>query len=300
MIDQRQKPPVYWPLVVLFIFITICSIIAGIIFYNYQKINILKENQLELSSISYLKIRQISQWRLERINNGRFLGENNLLVMKFSEYLKNPSNYKLHKEVLQTLKSLENNFDYKNVLLLDNKGNVIIAYPAKDTLVGEHLNKLLPEIIKQRKIVLTDLHKADKVSFVHLDMVVPLIERNQNDTTVLGLLAIRIDPEEILYPLLKSWPTSSKSAESILFRQEGDEIVYLNELRHIKNNVLTFKKPVSSTNLPAVMALNGSTGTTDGIDYRNVRVVAAMNKVPGTPWYLVTKIDREEVLATLT
>jgi PAS domain S-box-containing protein len=296
---QRQKPPVYWPLLVLFIFITISSVIAGIIYYNYQKNRLLTEQQLELSSISYLKIKQISQWRLERINHGRFLGENNLLVMKFSEYLKNPSDYQLNKEVLQTLKSLVDNFDYKNSLLIENNGNVRIAYPAKDTLIGDQLTPLLSEIIKERKVVITDLHKATQITFVHLDMIIPLIERNQSDTTVLGLLALRIDPQEILYPLLKSWPTSSKSAETILFRQEGDEIVYLNELRHIKSDVLKFRRPVSTANLPAAMALQGITGTTDGTDYRNVRVVAAMNKVPGTPWYLLTKMDREEVLAPL-
>jgi PAS domain S-box-containing protein len=300
MIAQRQKAPVYWPILVLFISIAISSVVAGIIYYNYQKNRLLNEQQLELSSISYLKIKQISQWRLERVNNGRFLGENDLLVMKFSEYLKNPADYQLHKEILQTLKSLVDNFDYKNALLIENNGNVRISYPAKDTLIGDHLRPLLSEIIKERKIVLTDLHKAVQVSFVHLDLVVPLIERNQSDTSVVGLLTLRIDPQEILYPLLKSWPTSSKSAETILFRQEGDEIVYLNELRHIKNELLTFRRPVSSANLPAAMALQGITGTIDGIDYRNVRVVAAMNKVPGTPWYLLTKMDREEVLAAMT
>ena len=300
MIAQRKKPPVYWPLLVLFIFITISSVIGGFIYLTYQRNRLLTEQQLELSSISYLKIRQISQWRLERVNNGRFLGENNLLVMKFSEYLKDSSNYQLHKEILQTLKSLVDNFDYKNALLIQNNGNVRIAYPGMDTLIGDHLTNLLPEVIKQRKIVLTDLHKASKVSFIHLDLLVPLIERNQKDTTVMGILALRIDPQEVLYPLLKSWPTSSKSAETILFRQEGDEIVYLNELRHIKNDILTFKKPDSMANLPAAMALQGITGTTDGIDYRNVKVVAAMNKVPGTPWYLVDKMDREEVLEGMT
>jgi PAS domain S-box-containing protein len=47
------------------------------------------------------------------------------------------------------------------------------------------------------------------------------------------------------------------------------------------------------------MAIRGITGTTDGIDYRNVSVVAAMKKIPGTPWYMVAKIDREEILSSL-
>jgi PAS domain S-box-containing protein len=158
---------------------------------------------------------------------------------------------------------------------------------------------MLPGIIEQREVVLTDLHKANLARFVHLDLIVPLIDRSRNDNPVIGLLALRIDPQQILYPLLQSWPTSSKSAETLLLRKDGDEIVYLNELRHLRNTALILKKPVSSEDLPAAMAIRGITGTIDGIDYRNVPVVAAMNKVPGTQWYMVAKMDREEVLSSL-
>jgi hypothetical protein len=187
MIHQRLKPPSSWPLLVLFFIITISSIIIGIIYYNYQKKNLLTEKQLELSEISYLKIKQITQWRIERINDGIFLGENILLVRKFSEYLKNPGNLSLREDILQSLKSLTEDFDYKNALLIENNGNTRLAFPGSDTLIGDHLKPLLPGIIRQRKTVLTDLHKTDLVSFVHLDLVVPLIDRNQNDTLVFGL-----------------------------------------------------------------------------------------------------------------
>ena len=147
--------------------------------------------------------------------------------------------------------------------------------------------------------MLTDLHRANIVSFVHLDLIIPLIDQVLNDTLVLGLLALRVDPQKVLYPLIQSWPTPSKSAETLLFRIDGDEIVYLNELRHLKNTELILRKPVSTEKLPAAMAIRGITGTTDGIDYRNVPVVAAMKKIPGTPWYMVAKIDRDEVLSVL-
>jgi len=299
MITQRQKPPIHWPLVLLFCIITISAIIVGFIYYYYEKKNLLTEKQLELSAISYLKIRQISQWRLERISDGRFLGENILLVRRFSEYLQKPTNLSLRNDILQSLKSLTENFDYRNALLLDNNGNVSLSYPNQDTLVGDHLKPLLPGIIKQRKILLTDLHRANLVSFVHLDLVVPLIDRSRNDTLVVGLLALRVDPQKVLYPLIQSWPTPSKSAESLLIRRDGDEIVYLNELRHLKKSELQLRKPVSSDRLPAAMAIDGITGTIDGVDYRNVSVVAAMNKIPGTSWYMIAKMDRDEILSAL-
>ena len=203
-------------------------------------------------------------------------------------------------EVYQSLKSLVENFDYRNALLLDNFGNVRIAYPFADTLIGNHLRSLIPGVISQRNIVLTDLHRTDMASFVHLDLIVPLIDRSNNDSLVLGLLALRIDPQKVLYPLIQSWPVPSKSAETLILRREGDDVVYLNELRHNTNSILTLKRPVSSEKLPAALAIQGITGTVDGIDYRNVPVVAAMNKIPGTPWYMVAKMDRDEVLSALT
>ena len=100
-----------------------------------------------------------------------------------------------------------------------------MAFPNSDTLVGDHLRPMLPGIIEKREVVLTDLHKANLARFVHLDLIVPLIDRSRNDNLVIGLLALRIDPQQILYPLLQSWPTSSKSAETLLLRKDGDEIV---------------------------------------------------------------------------
>jgi PAS domain S-box-containing protein len=299
MITQRQRPPVSWPLLVFFMVIIISSVIIGFIYYNSHRKNLLTEAQSELSSISYLKIREISQWRMERINDGKFLSENSLLIEKFSEYLKEPGNPKLEKNILQSLKSLSQNYDYKNALLISNNGEVRLAYPNSDTLIGNHLMPLLPEIVKGRQVVLTDLHRANLVSFVHLDLVVPLIDRSKNDTLVLGLLTLRIDPKKVLYPILQSWPTLNESTEAILFRREGDSIVYLNELRYHKNSILDYRKSVTSFKLPAALAIRGITGTIDGLDYRNVPVVAAMNKIPGTPWYLVAKIDRKEVLSSL-
>jgi PAS domain S-box-containing protein len=277
----------------------VSAIVTGFVYYNYQKKALLTESQQELSAISYLKIRQITQWRFERIGDGKFLGDNLLLVRKFIEFLKNPDKLSLRSEIQQCLESLTETYDYKSVLLIDTSGNARVAFPNSDTLVGDHLRPVLPGIIEQREVVLTDLHKANLARFVHLDLIVPLIDRSRNDNPVIGLLALRIDPQQILYPLLQSWPTSSKSAETLLLRKDGDEIVYLNELRHLRNTALILKKPASSENLPAAMAIRGITGTIDGIDYRNVPVVAAMNKVPGTQWYMVAKMDREEVLSSL-
>lgn len=299
MNSARQKPPAPWPLMLLFVLISICVIVVGILYYNNQKENLLKEKQQELSAISDLKIRQITQWRTERLGNAKFLGDNTLLVRIISEFLKKTSNKTLHENVLQSLKSLTENYDYKNVFLIDTGGNVRMAFPGKDTLIGDQLRPLLAGIIKKREVILTDLHRANLVSYVHLDLIIPLIDHSTNDTLVLGLMALRVDPQKVLFPLIQTWTTPSKSAESLIIRKEGNEIVYLNELRHIKNGELLYKKSITTKNLAATMAIEGISGTVNAIDYRGIRVVAAMKKIPGTPWFMVAKIDRDEILSAL-
>jgi PAS domain S-box-containing protein len=299
MSANKQSAPALWPFIAIFNIILISSIVISYIYYIHQRRALLTERQLELTSISYLKIRQISQWRMERINDGRFLSENAFLVRKMSEYLSKPSNLQLRKDIFQSLRFLTESFEYKNALLIDGSGKPRLSYPESDTLIGDHLKPLVPEIIRDRNIVLTDLHRSDLMKFVHLDLVIPLIDHSQNDTLVIGLLTLRIDPNKILYPLLNSWPSLSKSAESLLFRRDGDEIVFLSDLRHLPDQPPFMRRKISESMLPASMAINGVTTTIDAIDYRNVRVVAAMNKIPGTPWYLVAKMDREEVLSEL-
>jgi len=299
MNSQRQKSPTPWSLIILFFVITLSVPVFGAIYYHVQKKTLLTEKQHELSAISNLKIRQITQWRLDRLGNAMFLSENAMFVRIISEFLHEPNNELLKKNINQSLKSLIDNFDFSNAFILDTNLKIRLSYPNQDTIIGEHLRHLLPEIITNGKVSFSDLHKADLVSYVHLDLIIPLIDRSQNDTLVIGLIALRIDPQEVLYPLIQTWPTPSKSAESLLIRRDGDELVYLNELRHYKNSEMTLRRPFGTDLLPASMALDGITETLSGIDYRNVQVVASMAKIPATAWYMVSKIDSDEVILVL-
>ncbi len=165
--------------------------------------------------------------------------------------------------------------------------------------MGEQLKNQLSDLLKLHAGTLTDLHRTDKVNFAHLDLIIPLVTTWRKDSSVFGLLALRIDPHEILQPLVQTWPVPSKTAESLLLRQEGDQVIYLSELRFKKNSELELMKPVSEQKLPAAMVVRGIESTTDGIDYRGASVVAAMKKIPGTPWFLVAKMNHTEVFSSL-
>ncbi|MBZ0157261.1 MAG: hypothetical protein K8I29_13750, partial [Alphaproteobacteria bacterium] len=114
-----------------------------------------------------------------------------------------------------------------------------------------------------------------------------------------GVLFLRINPYDFLYPFIQSWPTPSPTAETLLVRSGGDKVVFLNELRHKKGTVLQLRLPLDEKSLPAAMAVRGEEGVREGVDYRGVKVLAALRRVAGSPWNIVSKIDTEEVYAPL-
>ncbi|MCL2330610.1 MAG: PAS domain S-box protein, partial [Phycisphaerae bacterium] len=85
---------------------------------------------------------------------------------------------------------------------------------------------------------------------------------------------------------------------------DGDEVVYLNQLKYNPDAPLNLRVQVTDNRSP-VLALYGgsctvgSTGCMLGIDYRDVPVLTAMRQVNGTSWYLIAKMDREEFYAPL-
>jgi PAS domain S-box-containing protein len=77
-------------------------------------------------------------------------------------------------------------------------------------------------------------------------------------------------------------------------------VLYLNELRHRKGTALMLNLPLEGAGSPASRAvLAGTAQVVEASEYRGIVVLAATRPVKGTPWHLVAKIDREEVLAPL-
>lgn len=299
MISHSQRPATPWLLIVLFTITSASSILLGFLYYKSQKTRLLKDKNLELSAIADLKVSQIAQWRNERLSDAVLIGENAPFVKLLYEYLHNKNKKNLRPEIIASLKSVTRSSEYKNVLLIDSLGIVRGYYPNKDTMMGDHLKIMFPDYLKLESGILTDFHRTSNINYIHLDLVIPLIKTWQKDSSVFGLLAIRIDPKEILYPLVKVWPVPGKTTESFLIRQEGDEILYLSELRFKKNSELELRKSISEEKLPEAMAVRGIESTLDGIDYRRASVLAAMRKVPGSPWYMVAKVSHSEVFTAL-
>ena len=133
---------------------------------------------------------------------------------------------------------------------------------------------------------------------IYLRLFAPIIDVS-SDGKPLGVVVLWIDPNVYLYPLIQRWPTPSETAETLLICREGNEVVFLNELKFQKNTALALRESLDDTDLPAVKAVLGQEGIVEGIDYRGVPVLAAVLAVPNSPWFLVARMDLAEVYAPM-
>jgi PAS domain S-box-containing protein len=292
------KQPIPWPVSLLFLVFSLFVITGGFLYYKTQKKRIVTENQNEIAAIASLKVQEITAWRNERFGDAEVLHNNSLFINEASGFLNN-KHHELGKNLIDWMKSLTTNYDYQSVLIIDNEKKIRLSYPSSDTTIGEIPEIFLAEVIRKHKVVMTDLHKSANVLNAHLDLLVPLFTEGPKDSVLVGIVILRIDAEKSLFPIIESWPTPSKSSETLLVHLKGDSIEYLNDLRHKKNSSLILKLASNQINLPAAKAASGYEGLYEGIDYRNEPVISYLVGVPGSPWFMVAKTDKKEIYSPL-
>ncbi|MGA8831898.1 MAG: PAS domain S-box protein, partial [Desulfomonilaceae bacterium] len=164
--------------------------------------------------------------------------------------------------------------------------------------VSDFLKERAFQVMKTGEVESTDFYRNINDNSIYLACLVPIVDPD-NSKRFIATLVLLIDPQQFIYPFIKYWPTESKSAETILVRRDGDEVVYLNDLKFRKNVPLERRIPVANLESPAVKAVLGQEGIVQGIGYNGETVIADVCQITGTPWYLESRIDKSEVYAPL-
>ena len=250
----------------------------------------------DLSAIAQLKSSQITSWLGSVQEDAEELSERTGLADSVEQWLKGGSK-NAKADIFARIATLAETHDYEPAVL-DLHGHVVAgAKSAADPLTEKIWSGLLVSAISSKKTQRSHLYR-DGAGRVRLDYVVPLHLRNRQ--RIVGAIVLRAPVEHFLFPLIQSWPTSSPTAETVLARREGDQALFLNELRHRKGTALTLRLPLERAGLPAAAAIQSDAPQTmEGNDYRGVRVLAATRPIKGTGWSMVAKVDRNEVMAPL-
>lgn len=283
----------YWFLIGFFCLVTISLVSGGIWFYK-QELRALYNNKFnQLHSVTLLKTNEILKWREERISDARMNAADPFFRPAVELLLADPEDLTLRASILTKMTLVMDTHRHQNIILAGVDGRLLFSIDPRFTSIEEETHRLIDQVVAEKGPVFGDFFRSPATDHVYLDVAAPILDSGNRPIAV---LILRSDPDAYLYPLIQTWPTASQTAETLLVRREGSDITFLSTLRHSVAGPLSFRIPLSKTDVPAVQAVLGKEGRFEGYDYRGVSVLSYLAPIPGTPWFMVAEMDREETL----
>ena len=296
--EKKLKPTAIkkWHVFVLTGAISLLIIFGGYFFYSSQVKSIHEDKRQDIHAIAELKINQLTQWRKERFGDAVMATQLQLFNKEIQHWAGNKNDLSLKKDILKRFAQFKVNYDYEDIFLSSPRGEFLLALNPKEKTFDKLTSTQIREAIRKQQITFTDFYYCPNHKKIHYDIIAPIVD---DKNIAIAAMLFRINPEDYLYPLIQTWPTLSKTAETLLLRKEGGSVLFLNELRHQKNTALKLRIPFTEKEVPAVQAALGYKGIWEGKDYRGVKVLADIQPITGTPWFMVAKIDKSEIFSEL-
>ena len=245
---------------------------------------------------SHSKVRQIARWREERLRGAQFLSRAAFVTKDVSRFLAAPEAAAARADVLAWMELLQAQEDGAQVLLFDTNRSLRLSWPPRAQAPGPAALADLAASLAVPEVWMSDLHPGETPGSAYIDVLVPVFapEADRKTGRPLALLVLRLDLQRGLYPLLKAWPV--RSGEVVMVRREGDRVVFISPLRFEPRAPFGLSFPLNDPRLPAARALRADReGPVEGLDYRGVPVWTTFRRVPGSSWWLGTKMDQAEI-----
>ncbi|MBI5191665.1 MAG: response regulator [Nitrospirae bacterium] len=279
-------------------------VIIGAIAYNSEKDVLRDRIRGHLTSIADSQKTRIRAWLDERASEARFLARDTH-VMRNLEGFKitgDPLKYvgtDNYVEILDELNSLKANHEYLDVLILDERGKVMVSTIEKElgeSRAGEGYFKGGAST-GFGGCFIQDIYQDTHLGDIAMAFASPILE-SPGSKKLGGVVVIIIGMEKSFYPSFEEWPGMGSTGDVLIARQEAGEIVFLNRLKFHKEAPLNFRVKVDDdAPKPILYGTSGKEGIIETADYRGVQVLAAYRYIPEMKWGLVVKEDHDDAFA---
>jgi PAS domain S-box-containing protein len=281
-----------------FILFAIGIIVAGILYYRGYEKQFRTEVENQLTAIADLKAGEIVQWRNERRTDGNLFYKNEAFTMNVKRYFEDPHNLEATNYIQTWMNKVKAGYGYDAVFLTDTGFTKRIIVSDRTERTKSLISPDNFDSLKSGRIIFEDFYNDETVKKIYLKVLVPIVDEQSNNQLI-AVLEFRINPETFLYPLIETWPTPSKTSETLIAKREGDSAVYLNEIKFRKNSALSYKISLERKEVLVVKAILGEKGVVEGSDYKDDEVIGYVCSVPNSPWFMVARMDRAEMFAPM-
>jgi hypothetical protein len=246
--------------------------LAGYHFYQLQREAVLREVRTQLDITAQLKVEEMSAWRQARLTDARMLLGDEPLLRAMRSVIQGRATAGEREDARRWMAVLCEGSQYANAILLGWDGREALRI---GPLYGSpaHFRALLAELGSGSGVQLRDLHAERGTEKFHLGLNIAL--RTRPGESPFGALALAVDPERFLFPMLDRWPLSTYEGETLLVRRQGNEAFFLNRSDPARGSASRLRLPLSQSALVVVQGLQGRNGIMSGMDRRGREARAA-------------------------
>ena len=253
-------------------------------FYIVQRDRLQAAAEENLDAIARLKVDQIVQWRSERLGDAAVLMESPYSSAALARWISGEHGDGTE-QILTLFRSQRTHYRYSDITSGRRQGRCGSAWTGElDVLEAESLQAACRRprenggscsaICTPVTETGTPISMPLPRSPVKNGNGMPIRRRCHPAKSTPGISSI---------PCIQSWPVPSKSAETLLVERDGDDVLYLNDLRHqARHGALPPHSSEPDGSARGCRRVMGREGIFNGRDYRGIRVAAALKAIPGS------------------
>ena len=246
-------------------------------------------------AVSELRQAQVDAWVGDLLGQARFLGSSAYWAELFQRM--QAGDQASRDLLIARMIDWRKDHNSDSVLLLGADGLALAREHAASRETAPELQAAAHQALATGAPVLTGIYRRENTEIpLRLDLVIPLARTGQ---PAQGAVVLRTDAKRWLFPTLHAWPVPTQTGETALWRRDGEQMVLMNELRTESTSAGGhLRRPLHLSKLPPASlerAEQPEGQVFEGRDYRDTAVMAVGRRVNGTDWWMVTKIDLDEV-----
>ncbi len=246
---------------------------------------------VRLEAVAALRAQQVSGWLDERRAQLQFLARTPLwpeLLLRWQDQGDDAARERL----LERTRDYAKGYRYSAVSLIDAAGHVLALTEATPPVLTEPTRDAVRRAVASGQPAMSELYRqAGDAPELRLDFVVPMAAPTVRGAASRWLVVVRLDPRLDLLPMLDAWPDSRAPVVTQLVQRSGDMLLGPNAQNPV---------PLSRPGLLAGQVVRGE--LPPGVahfadDFAGRAVFGVVRPVQGTPWWLVSRVQRDDVMA---
>jgi len=251
-----------------------------------------------LASITALKTAHLETWLSERQDRARALASSPVFSDLARALRQDDSEHAMQAfDALFAVAQEEGRYD--SLQLVGGNGELLLSSGRRRSIAPETLSALPIGLGDGSERSFSRLI-VDSGGVRHVDVVIVLPRTDAVDPHAARFLILGAAAEDFLLPLLRGWPTASRSGETFLIRRAGTTVDYLSETLRASVTLVPRRSLSSDEAAVAAVALEAfRPGTARAMGHRGESVYAAFRPVAGTDWVLVAQQACDEARAPL-